>query len=53
MERSMLRSNINGFLALLFVGTFSLGASLIIWHAAFGENPIADVMASQITSQNY
>jgi len=50
MDKSILRSNVNGFLALVFVGSITLGAWLVIWHSAFGENPIANAMAAHITS---
>lgn len=37
--------NINSFVALVFVGSFALGIGLIVWHAALGNNPIADFIA--------
>ncbi len=51
MNTHMINSNVNGFLALMFVGVFALGAGLLIWHAAFGENPIANAMTSELVSQ--
>ncbi|HVY72501.1 MAG TPA: hypothetical protein VG984_00390 [Candidatus Paceibacterota bacterium] len=45
---SIFRSWINPAISLLFVGSFALGAGLLIWHAAFGENPIANAMAKTI-----
>jgi len=42
------RGNISSFLALLFVGSFALGAGLLIWRAAFDTNPIADSLAQMI-----
>ena len=45
---TILGSWVNPVISLLFVGSFALGAGLIIWHTAFGENPIANVMAAQI-----
>ncbi len=50
MNRGTLNAKVNGILALLFVGTFTLGAWLIVWHAAFGQNPVADVIAAEITT---
>ena len=52
MDKSILKSNVNGLLALLCVGTFALGAWLIVWHAAFGENPIANAMWAQMSADN-
>jgi hypothetical protein len=49
MDKSIFKSKVSGFLSLIFVGTFALGAGLIIWHAAFGENPLANAMASQLS----
>ena len=43
-----MNSQINGFLALVFVGSFTLGAGLILWHAAYNANPLADLLASQM-----
>jgi hypothetical protein len=37
--------NVNSVIALVFVGSFSLGLGLVIWHAAVGNNPIADFLA--------
>lgn len=45
---SIFRSWINPFLSLMFVGTFTFAACLLIWHAAFGENPVANMMATAI-----
>ncbi|MDO8548180.1 MAG: hypothetical protein Q7R71_00710 [bacterium] len=54
VSQSVLQSKVNGFLALLFVGSFTLAAWLIVWYAVFGENPIANAMAVQLNSiQNY
>jgi len=41
---SIWRSRVNGLLAATFVGTFTLGAGLILWHAVANANPIADAM---------
>lgn len=45
-QAKYISANINSFIALAFVGTFALATGLLIWHAAFGENPIATVFAS-------
>ncbi len=42
------RSWINPFISLMFVGSFSLGAFLIVYNTAFGKNPIAEAFASAI-----
>lgn len=39
------RDNINSYIALVFVGSFALAIGLIVWHAAVGNNPIADFIA--------
>lgn len=43
---NIFRSWISPFLSLLFVGSFSLGAFLIVYQVAIGENPIANAMAT-------
>jgi hypothetical protein len=45
---SIFKSWINPFISLMFVGSFSLGAFLIVYKVAFGENPIANAMATAI-----
>lgn len=51
-QANYLTHNINSFIALMFVGSFALGVGLIVWHAASGENPIADFIAqSSLTQQ--
>jgi hypothetical protein len=42
------RSWVNPFISLLFVGSFALGAFLIVYNVAFGKNPIADTFAAAI-----
>jgi len=39
------------FLSVLFVGSFALGAGLIIWQAVSGHNPIADALYTQIQNE--
>ncbi len=43
---SIFQSWINPVISLLFVGSFALGAFLIVYKVAFGENPIANAMAA-------
>lgn len=45
---NIFRSWVNPVISLLFVGSFSLGAFLIVYHVAFGENPIANTLAAAI-----
>lgn len=42
------RSWVSPFISLMFVGSFSLGAFLIVYNTAFGKNPIADAFTSAI-----
>jgi hypothetical protein len=48
---NIFQSQVNLFLSLFFVGTFTLGAGLILWHAFFGNNPIADAMYKEIQAE--
>lgn len=45
---NVFRSWVNPFISLMFVGSFALGAFLIVYHVAFGKNPIADAFESAI-----
>lgn len=51
MRDSIWRSNVNAFLAFMFVGSVTLGAGLLIWHAAFGHDPIADLIYNDSIAQ--
>ncbi len=44
-------TNINSYIALLFVGSFALGVGLVVWQAAVGDNPIADFMVKSAALQ--
>jgi len=41
-QATYLHTNINSFVALVFIGSFGLGVALIVLQAATGDNPIAD-----------
>lgn len=45
------RSWVNPFLSILFVGSFALGAFLIVYDTAFGQNPVANAFASVVTQE--
>ena len=45
-------SQVNLFLSLLFVGSFTFGAGLILWHAYFGNNPIVDILTASLSTEN-
>lgn len=45
------QSKVNGLLAFVCVGCVALGAWLVVWQTAFGENPIANTMAAELTAQ--
>lgn len=47
-KADFLRSWVSPFISLMFVGSFALGAFLIVYHAAFGKNPIADAFATAL-----
>lgn len=48
MSRSFLQSQVNAFIALVFVGTCAFGAGLIIVNVAYSTNPLTEVMASYL-----
>lgn len=49
----ILRSEVNGLIGAAFIGAFVLGAGLILWHAAFDRNPIADALANALYAQTH
>ena len=46
-QAAFFRQNINSYIALAFVGSFALLVGLVIVHAAFGYNPLAELIAHQ------
>jgi hypothetical protein len=50
-EVEWFRQNVNSLIALVFVGFFALGAGMLIWHSAFGKDPVIDGLASVIAPQ--
>ncbi len=48
---SIWKSNVNTFLGTLLLATFALWASLVMWRAAFGENPLANAFSAAIASE--
>lgn len=50
-EAILLRSNINTYLGLALIASFTLGCGLILWHAAFGSNPIVNLLLSSSAAQ--
>jgi hypothetical protein len=51
MGNNIWTSQVNLFLSVFFVGSFTFGAGLIIWQAYFGHNPMADVMYTAIQAE--
>ena len=51
MRDDIWHSKVDSIIGILFVGSFALGAVLIIWQAAFNENPLANAMAAEMTAE--
>jgi len=49
MSTSLLSQRINTIIGTLFLGSFALGAILIVLNAADSSNPIAEAMLAQMT----
>lgn len=47
------RISVNSFISLVFVGSFALGAALLIWDAAEMDNPIANAMYVSVLAEEY
>ena len=43
---SFLASQVNLFIGMLFIGSFSLYAILTIWNVAFNQDPLANALIS-------
>jgi len=48
----MLKSNINAYVSWAFIGVFTLACGLILWHAAFGVNPVEKMLLSSSVVQS-
>jgi len=48
---TLLNARIHSFVALAFVGSFAAAMALMIWQAAFGQNPIANAMAKTLYNE--
>ena len=51
MGNNFWTSEVNLFLSVLFVGSFTLGAALILWQAVSGHNPIADALYTEMQAE--
>jgi hypothetical protein len=47
------RSNVNTYICLAFIFSFSLACGLVLWDAAFGDNPIANLLVSSASVAQY
>ena len=47
-DARILQSSVNSLVSLVFVTVFASGAALLIWHAASGQNPVADLLAVSV-----
>lgn len=47
----MLSANINAYLCWIFIATFTFGCGLVLWHAAFGINPVEKMLLSSSVVQ--
>ncbi len=47
-----LHENINSFLALVFISSYLLAIGLVLWHAFYNTNPLADVLAQYMVANS-
>jgi hypothetical protein len=45
-QAKMLHSNVNAYVSWAFIAVFTFGCGLILWHAAFGINPVEKMLLS-------
>jgi len=50
-QATLLQSQIRSYIALALIGSFSIAMALMIWQAAFGQNPIANAMAKTLYNE--
>ena len=48
MQGEIFNARVNSWVGVFFIGSFALGASLIIWHTAYGENPLANALVPYV-----
>ena len=53
MKGEILTARVNSFIGCLFVGSFALGAGLIIWNVAHNENPLEQAFLKYLTDCTY
>jgi len=51
LQADIFRTRVNTIVGILFVGSFAFGAGLIIWHAAFGVNPVENVLYASLIEE--
>ena len=51
MRDSIWRSKVRSLIGIMFIGSFALGAGLIIWHAASGKNPVEEAFTLEIANE--
>lgn len=51
LRGDILHSKVNAWLGILLIGSFVLGAGLIVWHMAFGADPLTDAFAAEIAAE--
>ena len=47
-QANFIHANINTFIAWMFIASYSLAVWLVLWHALYNSNPIADILAAQM-----
>jgi hypothetical protein len=50
-QATLLQSQIRSYIALALIGSFAAAMALMIWQAAFGQNPLANAMAKTLYSE--
>jgi len=50
MKGDILKARVNSIIGILFVGSFALWASMLIWQAAFDESPLTNVFVKYTLS---
>ena len=50
-KQTIFQSHINTIIGSLLIGSWSLGCGLLLWHASFDQNPLANAFAKAIYNE--
>ena len=52
MFQIIVEAKVRSWLGVLFLGSFALGASLLVWHVAHNTDPLTNALVPYVTPQD-